>query len=77
MDCDELVEVITEYLEGTLPQGDRVRFEKHLAVCPGCQEYMAQMRLTIKSLGSIGEEEIPGDAKSALLEAFRDWKNNA
>jgi anti-sigma factor RsiW len=77
MDCDELVEVITEYLEGTLPQGDRVRFEKHLAVCPGCQEYMAQMRLTIKSLGSIGEEGIPGDAKSALLEAFRDWKNNA
>ena len=77
MDCDELVEVITEYLEGTLPQGDRVRFEKHLAVSPGCQEYMAQMRLTIKSLGSIGEEGIPGDAKGALLEAFRDWKKNA
>lgn len=77
MDCDELVEVITEYLEGTLPQSDRVRFEKHLAVCPGCQEYMAQMRLTIKSLGSIEAQGIPGDAKGALLEAFRDWKKNA
>ena len=77
MDCDELVEVITEYLEGTLPQNDRVRFEKHLAVCPGCQEYMAQMRLTIKSLGSIEEQGIPGDAKGAPLEAFRDWKKNA
>ena len=77
MDCDELVEVITEYLEGTLPQGDRVRFEKHLAVCPGCQEYLAQMRLTIKSLGSLEGGGIPHDTRSALLEAFRDWKKNA
>ncbi len=77
MDCDELVEVITEYLEGTLPQGDRARFEKHLAVCPGCQEYLKQMRLTIKSLGSIEEEGIPGEARGVLLEAFRDWKKNA
>ncbi len=77
MDCDELVEVITEYLEGTLPQGDRVRFEKHLAVCPGCQEYLAQMRLTIKSLGSLEGGGIPRDTRGALLEAFRDWKRNA
>ena len=77
MDCDELVELITEYLEGTLPEADRIRFEKHLSVCPGCQEYLAQMRLTIKSLGSLEKEGIPGDAQGALLEAFRDWKKNA
>ena len=56
MNCDELVEVITDYLEGRLSSKDRARFEDHLGKCPGCERYLKQMRLTIQSLGKIADE---------------------
>jgi anti-sigma factor RsiW len=74
MSCKELVEVITEYLEGTLPPAERARFEQHLAECPGCQTYLEQMRLTIRTLGRLTEESLPSAARQELLKAFRDWK---
>jgi len=76
MSCRELVQVINDYIEGVLPPADRKRFEEHLAICPGCQTYLDQMRQTVRVVGRLREESIPADARSVLLEAFCDWKRN-
>ena len=68
--CHELVEIVTEYLDGTLPASERLRFEQHLVICPGCTTYVEQMRTTIRLTGRLRERDVP----AALLEAFRDWK---
>ena len=72
--CQELVELVTEYLEGTLDADMRVRFEQHLAACDACREYLDQMRLTIRVTGRLSEDSLPPAATEALLDAFRDWK---
>ena len=72
--CQELVELVTDYLEGTLPAADRARFEEHLAQCPNCSTYLEQMRQTIRALGMLPEESITPEARQELLEAFRNWK---
>jgi anti-sigma factor RsiW len=74
MTCKELVEVITEYLEGTLPAVDGARFERHLAGCDGCQAYLDQMRQTIAALGHLPPESLSPEAETKLLEAFRGWR---
>ena len=74
MTCRELVEVLTDYLEGALPPEDRRRLEEHLESCPYCTEYVAQMRQTIDSLGSISEESIAPEKRAELLAAFRGWR---
>jgi anti-sigma factor RsiW len=74
MSCKELVEVITEYLEGTLPAEDRTRFGRHLAGCDGCQAYLDQMRQTIGALGRLPPESLSPEAETKLLEAFRGWR---
>jgi len=71
--CHEMVEIITDYLEGALPAEDRRRVEEHLAICPGCANYLEQMRETIRLTGLLTEEQIPEEQKQELLEAFRDW----
>ncbi len=74
MPCQELVETITEYLEGALPRGDRKRFEAHLAECPHCREYVAQFRLTIAAAGRPPEaDELAPVEREALLAAFHGW----
>jgi anti-sigma factor RsiW len=77
MTCRELVELVTEYLEGTLSAEESERFQEHLSICPGCQAYIEQMRSTIGALGSLSEESIDPRARDALLAAFRDWKSGA
>lgn len=72
--CRELVELVTDYLEGRLPPDERLRFDAHLRGCSGCRTYLDQMRLTIRSLGSLSEDSIPPAAKEELLRAFRTWK---
>jgi anti-sigma factor (TIGR02949 family) len=72
--CMELVDIVTEYLEGTLPPEDRSRFEEHLATCEGCSIYLDQMQQTIRVVGSLSEDAIPADARVELLRAFRGWK---
>ena len=74
MTCRELVEVVTDYLEGTLAPEDRRRLEEHLEVCPYCAEYVAQMRQTIDALGEISEESIAPQTRYELLAAFRGWR---
>lgn len=73
LSCRELVEIITDYLEGALPEGDRARFEAHLATCEGCRTYLEQMRLTIQVVGRLTEESIPSSIREELLEAFHTW----
>jgi anti-sigma factor RsiW len=71
--CHELVELVTDYLEGALPPERRREVEDHLSGCDGCTRYVAQMRETIRLTGMLTEEQIPEDQKTALLDAFRTW----
>lgn len=75
MACQELVEVITDYLEGTLPPADRARFEAHLQVCPHCNRYLEQFRLTIREAGRIKADELSEELTGQLLEAFTSWRS--
>ena len=72
--CREMVELVTDYLEGALSRRERRRFERHIAGCDGCTAYLDQMRQTLRVVGSLSEETIPADARDALLHAFRDWR---
>jgi anti-sigma factor RsiW len=75
MACNELVDVITEYLEGTLPADDRRRFELHLRDCPFCTTYVEQMRATVARLGDQPGDTLSSDARADVLEAFRGWRD--
>jgi anti-sigma factor RsiW len=72
--CRQLVELVTEYLEGALSPPDRTRFEEHLMSCPPCRAYLEHMRQTIRLLGRIPEETVSPDAEAALVTAFRSWR---
>ena len=74
MSCKELVELVTDYLEGALPAADRRRFDLHIAKCDWCKLYIDQIRLTIKAAGKLSEESIPERVQNELLAVFRDWK---
>lgn len=73
--CQELVELVTLYLEDALPQRGRQRFEEHLAACEGCAVYLDQMRTTIDLVGRLSPESISSEAEAELLDAFRGWKS--
>ena len=76
MPCQELVEVITDYLESALPERDRIRFEEHLEVCAKCREYVEQFRRTITAVGSVREEQLDPDVRDGLMAAFRGWRGS-
>jgi anti-sigma factor RsiW len=69
--CREVVEVVTDYLEGRLPPGDVAVFEAHLELCDGCRRYVEQMRITIATVGRIEESDVPPEMRDTLLAAFR------
>jgi anti-sigma factor RsiW len=75
--CQEIVELITDYLEAALPDLERVRIEEHLSSCTGCRNYLAQMRQTIHTLGKLPEESIPDSVRDELLTLFRGWKQES
>jgi anti-sigma factor RsiW len=77
MSCKELVGVITDYLDGTLPAPDRARFDAHLEECPYCVSYLGQMRDTIEALGELREQSLSPEAREGLLEAFRGRRGAA
>ena len=72
--CNELVEIVTEYVEGALTPSERARVEAHLRNCPGCTAYVEQMRETIRLTGRLREDDIPADVRESLLDAFRDFR---
>ena len=74
MTCKELVELVTDYLDGALPPRDIARFEEHIVSCPPCHAHLDQMRRTIEVVGRIPEEALSPDAEQDLLEAFRNME---
>jgi anti-sigma factor RsiW len=76
MACQELVEVITDYLEGTLLDPDRQRFEAHLLSCPACYEYLEQMRALIRLSRELTARSLDTATVDSLLYAFRDWRDS-
>jgi predicted anti-sigma-YlaC factor YlaD len=72
--CRELVELVTEYLEGAMARATRAAFEEHLAACEDCSIYLQQMRRTIELTGTLTEESISPAAAADLMRAFKDWR---
>jgi anti-sigma factor RsiW len=71
--CQQVVELVTAYLDDALDPADRERFEEHLVFCDGCQNYLEQIRTTVRVAGQI-EQELPPELERQMLEAFRDWR---
>lgn len=69
--CAELVELVTDWMEGALPDDARLQVEEHLAICPHCTDYVRQLRLSVEVLGESPRATPPAAARDALLEAFR------
>jgi anti-sigma factor RsiW len=74
--CQELVELVTDYIEGQLDEAASDRFEAHIAECPACTLYLEQMRKTIAALGRIPPESLSPQAEAEFLEAFRGWREH-
>jgi anti-sigma factor RsiW len=72
--CQEFVELVTDYLEDTLPESERARFEAHLAECDGCAGYLEDMRRLVGSLGEVAEPAPDPETREALVRAFRDLR---
>jgi anti-sigma factor RsiW len=70
--CQEFVELVSDYLDGTLSRRDRRRMDKHLKACDGCTEYLESMRLTVHSLGALPPEPLDDHVREHLLAAFRE-----
>jgi anti-sigma factor RsiW len=73
LSCQELVELVTDYLEGALDPGDLRRFEEHISRCSGCTYYLEQLRQTIRITGTLTRDEITPEAERELLAAFSGW----
>ena len=71
--CQEVVELVTDYLEGQLDPETRAEMEAHLALCPGCDSYLAHMRRTIDELGHVPVETLSARAQTELLAAFQTF----
>ncbi|HEX2118667.1 MAG TPA: zf-HC2 domain-containing protein [Acidimicrobiales bacterium] len=72
--CREAVELVTDYLEGTLDPRDRARLEAHLQVCPHCSEYLSQMRRTLEVLGQIEPEALAPEVQDELVALYHRWQ---
>ena len=73
LSCQELVELVTDYLEGALTPAEARRFEEHIARCDGCTEYLRQFRETIRVVGTITPDDLSPEAEAELLAVFRSW----
>jgi predicted anti-sigma-YlaC factor YlaD len=74
LDCSELVELVTAYLDRSVDAETQKRVVDHLALCDGCQQYVDQFRQTIRVLGELPPERLTDDARAGLLDTFRDWR---
>lgn len=73
--CADVVELVTEYLEGGLSTDDRLAFERHVNMCPPCRGYLAQFRRTLDVAGSLREEDVREPLRDELVRAFRNWRS--
>jgi anti-sigma factor RsiW len=72
--CIEVVGLVTDYLEGALPPAEARRLERHLETCPGCAEYLQQLRRVAGSLRGLTEDSFPADLRDGLVADFRDLR---
>jgi anti-sigma factor RsiW len=75
--CRELVELVTPYLEDSLPPEERALVDQHLAGCDGCEAYVQQMRLTIRAIGHVSEDAITSKTREDVLAIFRSWRDHS
>jgi len=74
--CQEVVELVTDYLEGALATQEDAVFEQHLNFCDGCERYVDQMRSTVAAVGRIEKTNVPPAMRERLLVAFRDRRRS-
>jgi anti-sigma factor RsiW len=77
LSCQQVVELVTAYLDGALDDAERTRFETHLVYCEGCDRYLDQMRGTIATVGGLASDDVAPQAMDELLDAFRGWKQRS
>jgi anti-sigma factor RsiW len=75
--CQQVVELVTDYLEGSLSRSQRRRFEAHLAGCEHCTEYLAQMRATIRLTGRLQAEDLSPEMREEFTAIYRRWRSEA
>lgn len=75
LSCAEVVELVTDYLEGRLPPEERRRFDEHVTGCDGCVAYLEQMRATIATTGRLRATDLPPELEDRLLRSFRDRRS--
>jgi anti-sigma factor RsiW len=73
--CQQAVELVTDYLEGTLSRRDRRRFEAHLQACPNCSTYLEQIKETIELTGQVEPDDLTPQARADLTELYRRWRS--
>jgi len=74
--CQQAVELVTGYLEDTLARADRRRYEAHLAGCPDCTEYLAQMRKTIELTGTLTADDLTPQMQDDFIALYRQWRED-
>lgn len=74
LSCQQVVELVTDYLEEAMSRSERRRFERHLRGCPNCTDYLRQMRATIRATGSLTADDLSPAARDELTDLFRRWR---
>jgi predicted anti-sigma-YlaC factor YlaD len=74
LNCRGLVEVVTDYLEDVMAPSEAEVIEQHLESCEGCRRYLAQMRITVQTVGKLRDEDVPVEVRERLLSAFRELR---
>ena len=75
--CQQAVELVTDYIEGSMSRADRRRFEAHLLSCPHCTAYLAQMRTTIQLTGQLRSEGLPSEVREELVSLYSQWRSGS
>jgi anti-sigma factor RsiW len=73
--CRQAVELVTSYLDGSLSRSGRRRFETHLAGCPHCTEYLAQVRATIALTGRITPQDLTPPMRAEFIALYQQWRS--
>jgi len=74
--CQELVELVTDYLEEALTPYERASFEAHLATCTGCRNYVGQIKATVRAIERLPDSPPAPEVRDSLLDMFRRWRNS-
>jgi anti-sigma factor RsiW len=72
--CVAVVELVTDYLEGALPEAEARRLERHLDTCPGCADYLEQLRAIAGSLRGVTDDSFPPELRDGVIADFRDLR---